>query len=205
MKLKKLASILLTGILLIGISMYAQASEITKSSFELEVISLDEIPDEITPLRFDTKGDAEEFLTELEKNVSLENKNYSDLRDRVAEMRKEESNSTPSGISTYSTNYNMEVDVWSAYSCKVKLSARYGTTKSGKVGTVTYVSPYTTFTGITLFASWNESLCDYYLYPSEKDAYIFAEGTVTMYFIIEDIGNFIDLPVSLGRLCHLAR
>lgn len=116
---------------------------------------------------------------EMEKNIAIENKNYNDLKSQVKE--------------------------WEGYSARVKLLAYYGTTKPNHVGTVTYVSPYTTFTGVTLFASWNESVCDYHLYANQKDAYIFASGTVTIYLVIEGIGNILDLPVNLGRVCYLAR
>ncbi len=87
----------------------------------------------------------------------------------------------------------------------VSLRASYGTTGASHTGTITYINPYTQFTGFTLGIEWNQSNIDYSIYSNQKDAYIYCNGTLNYYILVSGLIKVASKNLSLNRTCYLAR
>jgi hypothetical protein len=104
-----------------------------------------------------------------------------------------------------STDDVILVDSQQIFVAKLSLMANFGTSGNNNTGTVTYVDPYTILTGLTTGIEWNESNIGYNLYANQKDAYIYANGTIDYYIFVDGLLKFGSDYLALGRVCYLAR
>lgn len=162
---------------------------------DLKTISSEDLPDGIIPISFESQEEAEIFLSDLKNQISIiESQRY---------LTADSNSNLDIGI--LATNSNLLVQELNLYTCKISLYANYGTSGNSNTGTITYISPYTTMTGLTVGLDWTESNADYNISSNQKDAYIFANGTLNYYLLIEGLIKIGSDRVSLGRTCYLAR
>lgn len=202
MRIKKLLTLLLTLILSLSFSVPCFASE--DEAIIFKTISDSELPAGITPMEFKSEAEAKSFILASSNNES----SYQMISS--IDMDKSLSSNTIISTSTVASGTDATIDVDSvtvAYGIMgtIYLKAHYGTSRPGKAGTITYINPYTEYTGFTYGFDWKESICSYSIRSGGKDAYIYAGGVLDWYLLIEGLLRVYSQPVSLGRICYLAR
>lgn len=148
----------------------------------------EDVPEGVIPMEFDSEEEAMAFIDKYINNMVIEEpENVLDTQTR----------------STDRTLLVGEEAVGPTAS--VKLYANYGTSGNASTGTITYIDPYTTFTGFTLGFHWEEKTIGYRIQSNKKDAYIYTSGQLDYYFILEGGIKLGSRKIDLGRTCYLAR
>ncbi len=193
----------LTLLIASSVSNIAQADSVKKESIivpegtTIEEVSLNEIPEGIVPLEFETVEEAQQYFDNF-NNLVKEEKIKND------KLKKQFNTENVNVLSVSATNDIVEVASWGNIPITVYLKANYGTTGSAHTGYISYISPFTTYSALP-FSSFQQTNIGYSISSNQKDAYIYASGIVSLYVVIEDIGNIYSQPIDLGRTCYLAR
>lgn len=185
MKFKRLITLLMAVVLSLSLSVPCFASE--NNDIVFTTIPLDQIPDHVIPLEFDSEEEARAYIlaaTNQENNSnSYEN----------------------SSISPRATNGTATVDTYSvgAFSGTIALKVNYGTSGDNHTGYIKYVEAFTTYTGWTLGFEWKEARNGASITSSGKDVYAYSEGVLEWYIILEGIGKYYSQDISLSGYAYL--
>ena len=181
--------IILTMILGTNCSVFASSekNQLITSENIIDVLPED-VPEGVIPMEFDSEKEAMAFIDQYINNIVIE---------EPAIILDQQTRATNKTILVG------ESDVGPTGS--VKLFANYGTSGSGSTGTITYIDPYTTFTGLTLGFDWKEKSLGYKIASNKKDAYIYTSGQLDYYFILSGGIKLGSRTIDIGRTCYLAR
>lgn len=169
------------------------------------IIALEDIPENVTPLYFDSVQEAEEYLSSIDQSViehnNKVNKEFQKIKNDLKPAVQNNTNTLmATTLSTY--NYSTIVDHYGTFPSspyEINLHCNYGTSGPHS-GSILYCSASTTFDHITLFFTWSESSCNYYI--AGKDIYCYANGNLTYYIIIKSIGNVYSWSINLSGYAH---
>lgn len=87
----------------------------------------------------------------------------------------------------------------------ISLKLRYGTSGNGNTGTITYVDPYTTTSGITYSFVWREDNIGANIRSNGKDVYAYADGVIEAYLLVDGFLKLTETPVNLSGTVAVIR
>lgn len=147
---------------------------------DLKTISADEIPNGIIPKEFSSDEEAVKYLNKVYSSMSIES------GEKISESR--------------STNGNVTVATQrlGVLGGSISLKLRYGTSGDNHTGEVTYVDPYTTTSGITYSFEWREDNIGAEISSSGKDVYVYTDGVIIAYLLVDGLIKIDETPVSLS-------
>jgi len=182
----------------------ASAKEKEQQIYTKGTFSLDEIPEGVTPLYFNSVEEADEYIANINSSILANNELQKLQKNELQNIDNETFDPlSAASMQTYSVLVSQYGDFpISPY--EVKLNCNY-TTSGDHSGYIMNVDPYTSYEYITLFHTWTENACDYVISTSGKDIYVYAEGTLTYYFVIQGIGDVHSWPVSLSGWVYAIR
>lgn len=167
-------------------------SAISFGETTFERISVDQIPEHITPLVFKNDAEKETYFANYFNNAQIIRPNNM-IRDGIVEPMA----TNGDALVAYKT--------YGATQAKVSLYVNYTTSGDNNTGTITHYDPYTTFTGITFSMEWHETACDGYITSSGKDVYAYARGEVISYLVVNGVIEVARTPVSLNGYAYIIR
>lgn len=147
---------------------------------DLKTIQADEMPSGIIPKEFSSDEEAVKYLNKVYASMSIENGR------EIPETR--------------STNGNVTVATQrlGVLGGSISLKLRYGTSGDNHTGMVTYADPYTTTSGITYSFDWREDSIGAEISSSGKDVYVYTDGVIIAYLLIDGLIKIDETPVSLS-------
>lgn len=177
-------------------SVFAQEIDIREElqeehSVEIQTITLDDVPKNVTPLYFNTQEEADAYVLQLVNGIENESNDGMPI-------------SNPMAKATYGTAL---VDTYNiAIGGKVQLKVDYQTSSDANKGSIVYAQGYTVQSGLAIGNTWSEiSVAPISFNSSTKDVYAKATGTVDSYIFFEGIGNIYKAPVTLSGYAYLIR
>lgn len=177
-KIITLMSVFVFSVLITSSSYASELYANDGSSIEVQVIDKSEIPSGIIIQEYTSEEEVLVYLNEVYDNMDLKT-----------------SENQPN---TFSTDGDAVVASRSVgVSGTIKLRVSYGTTGNSNTGSISYVSPYTTFTGFTLGFGWTEEDIGYDI-RNGKDIYAHTDGTLDYYILVEGTVKLYSKPVSLS-------
>jgi len=151
---------------------------------DLKVISKKEIPSNVTPVSFKSDEEAVAYLNQVFNNINVQ---------------------TNFDILTRATNGNTTVATTKVSTGTISLKLRYTTSGNGNTGTITSLDPYTTFTGFTLGFGWTENSIGATITSSRKDVYVYTDGTIDYYLLIDGLLKLYSRPISMSGTVSVIR
>lgn len=178
--MRKYVSLLALVILVAFSTFPSYASEFIANDgtkVEVKVIDREDIPNGIIPQTFNTEEEAIFYLNNIYDNMVL----------------------MQNSIVPYSTTGDALVATRQVgYTGSINLRVNYETTGNSNTGSISYVSPYTTFTGFNLGFGWTESDIGYRISNGGKDIYVYTNGTLDYYLLVDGLVKLYSKPVNLS-------
>jgi|GEM_PF-2020375 hypothetical protein len=189
-KLKRTICLALGIMFLFGnsLSILAAPEYLEEQEIILEDITHAQIPANVIPLEFDTEEEAIEFI----KQNTLAIQNTDELMYFINPLSRV-------------TTAHVVVSTMDFGIAKLSLNASYTTSGNNKTGIITSISPYVAHSGFTLGVVWKEYNMGYTIANGGKDAYIYTNGCLEYYLLINGLIKLGAQNVGMGRTCFLAR
>lgn len=187
---------LLALVCIFGVNtVFAQESLNTNANLNLSIgeisikeIDISEIPADIGFIEFETAEEMQLYISNLESSLtSLE---PSDVY---------------LNINTKATHGSAVVQSLKKLKATISLCINYGTTLDSHRGKISYISPYTMLTGYTVGMRWEQSNVGFEISSSGKDAYVYGNGVLSYYLVLENVSSLVSYPINLGGTVYLVR
>ena len=155
-------------------------------------ISENDLPDGVIPMEFDSEEEAKLFILKIKNELDKSERHSSVEIPLINPLLR-----ITQGTATVAQQFI------SAGLAVISLKINYTTSGNNNTGRITSVSPYTDFTGFTLGFGWTQSDVGYQITPSEKDVYVWGNGVLDYYILIEGGIRIYSENRSLSGMAYL--